>query len=60
MLWVDATQIRYMSDLGFMPRSSEWFLEDASGARVNGYFIPDTELDDVKLALQEAGIYFHD
>ena len=60
MLWVDATQIRYMSDLGFMPRSSEWFLEDEAGARVNGYFIPDVAMDEVKLALREAGIYFHE
>lgn len=60
MLWVDATQIRYMSDLGYLPRSSEWFLRDPGGRSVNGYLIPPARLEQVKQALARRNIYHHD
>lgn len=60
MLWVDATQIRYMSDLGYLPRSSDWFLRDRDGRQVNGYQIPEQRLERIKQELATHRIYFHD
>ena len=60
MLWVDAEKVRLMSDLGYMPRSSEWYITDEEGNRVNGYMIPKTRTEEVKLELSRRGIYYHD
>ena len=60
MLWVDAMQVRYMSGLGYLPLSSAWFLNDATGHSVNGYHIPAADLGEIKSVLADAGIYFHE
>ena len=60
MLWVDAEKVRLMSDLGYMPRSSDWYITDERGNRVNGYFIPPGRAEEVKRELCRRGVYHHE
>ncbi|ROR29652.1 hypothetical protein [Inmirania thermothiophila] len=58
MLWVDATQVRIMGSLGYLPLPALWFVPDPSGRAVNGYLVPPAERPRVIAELRRLGVYF--